>query len=110
MTHDFNIKQGDTRPSIEVQLLDENREPQDLQTAEGVDFHMKSVDTQEVVVDGSAVILNVDEAKVAYEWSSGDTDIPGRHEAEFEVLFPQQDNETFPNDGDIEVYITEEIA
>lgn len=107
---EFKIKQGDTRPSLEVQLLDENRQPRDLQTATGVSFHMKDVDTQDIVVEDTATIIDEDDGKVVYEWSEGDTDISGLHEAEFEVEYSGSSNETFPNSGYIEVYITEELA
>jgi len=108
--HDFKIKQGDTRPSLEAQLLDENREPRDLQTADEVRFHMKDVDTQEVVVEAAGLVLNASEGRVAYEWSDGDTDTLGRHEAEFEVHYSDGGKETFPNGDNIEVYITEDLA
>jgi len=108
--HDFKIKQGDTRPSLEAQLLDENREPRDLQTVDEVRFHMKDVDTQEVVVDDTGSILNTSEGRVVYEWSDGDTDTLGRHQAEFEVHYGDGGTETFPNGDNIEVYITEDLA
>jgi hypothetical protein len=108
--HDFKIKQGDTRPSLEAQLLDENREPRDLQTVDEVRFHMKDVDTQEVVVDDTGSILNANEGRVVYEWSDGDTDTLGRHQAEFEVHYSDGGTETFPNGDNIEVYITEDLA
>lgn len=107
--HDFKIKEGDTFPALEAQLLDENREPRNLQSVNKVRFHMKSVDTQDVVVDGTANVLSASEGKVVYEWSDGDTDTLGRHEAEFEIEY-NNGVETFPNSGNIEVYITEQIA
>jgi len=108
--HDFKIKQGDTRPSLEAQLLDEDREPRDLQTVDMVNFHMKQVDTQDVVVEDTGNILNESEGRVFYEWSDGDTDTLGRHEAEFEIEYSDGGTETFPNNGNIEVYITEDLA
>lgn len=109
--HDFKIKQGDTRPSLEAQLLDENRDPRDLQSVDEVRFHMKEVDTQDVVVDSAASIINASEGKVAYTWSDGDTDTTGRHEAEFEIHYSNNSGvETFPNGDNIEVYITEDLA
>jgi hypothetical protein len=107
--HDFKIKEGDTLPVLEAQLLDENRKPRDLQSVNEVRFHMKAVDTQDVVVDSTASVLSASEGKVVYEWSDGDTDTLGRHEAEFEIHY-NNGVETFPNSGNIEVYITEEIA
>jgi hypothetical protein len=107
--HDFNIKEGDTRPSLEAQLLDENNDPRNLQGA-SVRFHMEDVDTGSVVVDASARILNTQDGRVVYEWQSGDTDEPGRYEAEFEVTYGGGEVETFPNNGYIGVYVDDDIA
>lgn len=107
--HTFNIKQGDTRPSLEAQLLDEDNDPRNLDNA-SVRFHMEDVDTGSVVVDADGRIINKDEARVVYEWQTGDTDDPGRYEAEFEVDYGGGDYETFPNNGYIDVYVEEEIA
>jgi hypothetical protein len=108
--HEFSIKRGDTRPSIEAQLLDENHDPRDLQNADNVTFHMERVDTGETVLDASAIILNESEGKVLYEWQDGDTDETGRFDAEFEVSYAGGGVETFPNNNDIEVYISDDIA
>jgi hypothetical protein len=107
--HDFNIKEGDTRPSLEAQLLDENNEPRNLQGA-SVRFHMEDVDTGSVVVDAEAGILNAQDGRVIYEWQNGDTDEPGRYEAEFEVDYGNGEVETFPNNGYIGVYVDDDIA
>lgn len=108
--HDFKIKQGDTRPSLKAQLLDENRQPRDLQSVDTVKFHMKDVDTQELVVEDNGTVLNAEEGRVVYEWSDGDTETLGRHEAEFEITYSGGETETFPNSDNIEVYITEDLA
>lgn len=108
--HDFKIKEGDTRPSLEAQLLDENREPRDLSGVESVNFHMEHVSTQETVVDASALITDEADGKVSYVWSDGDTSAVGRHNAEFELTYGGGETETFPNSGHIDVYITEQIA
>lgn len=110
MSQTFNIKQGDTEPSLEAILRDSQRQPRDLSNADSVRFHMKNVSTQDTVVDASAAVINESEGRVVYDWSSGDTDQEGRHEAEFEVTYNGGDVETFPNSGSIEVYVDEEIA
>lgn len=108
--HDFKIKQGDTRPTLEAQLLDEKRQPRDLSLVDTVEFHMRDVDTQEVVVNGTGSVLNESEGKVIYEWSEGDTDTLGRHDGEFEVHYSNGTVETFPNNDFIDIYITEDLA
>lgn len=110
MTESFTIKEGDTQPSLEAFLKDENRQPRDLTNAAGVRFHMKNVSTQDVTVDASAQIISASDGRVLYQWQSGDTDKPGRYEAEFEVTYDSGGTETFPNDGNIDVYIEEQIA
>ncbi|AGF91189.1 hypothetical protein HAPG_00003 [Halorubrum phage GNf2] len=108
--NEFKIKQNDTRPSLEAQLFDSVGEPQSLSTVTSVRFHMKNVSTQEVVVDSEATILNESEGKVVYEWDEGDTELDGRHVAEFEIEYENSGTETFPNAGNIDVYISDEIA
>lgn len=110
MSQTFNIKKGDTEPSLEAVLRDSQRQPRDLSNADEVRFHMKHVSTQDVTVDASAAIMTASEGRVVYDWSAGDTDLAGRHEAEFEVTYDGGDVETFPNSGSIEVYVDEDLA
>jgi len=111
MNQEFRIKQGDTRPLLEAQLQDASDcSPRSLVQADTVTFHMRDVDTGSVVVEGSGTILDAQQGIVYYEWNSGDTDTAGRFKAEFEVTYADGGIETFPNYGDITVYVTEEIA
>jgi len=95
---DFTIKSGDTRPSLEVQLLDEDKNPRDLQTAESVKFYMEEQSSNNVVVDAEGSVVNESEGIVVYEWQNGDTESTGRHIAEFEIHYTDS-VETFPNDN-----------
>lgn len=108
--HDFAIKKGDTRPSLEVQCLDKlTREPKPFDAVDKVRFHMERVDGN-TVVDDTATVVSEDEARVAYTWNDGDTDETGRYNAEFEVHYANGGIETFPNDGYISVTIGEDVA
>lgn len=106
----FSIKSGDTRPSLEAQLLDETNTPRNLQTVDTVKFHMKNVNTQEVVVNGAGSVLSESDGKVVYEWKDGDTDTTGQHKAEFEITYTDGETETFPNGEDINVFVERDIA
>lgn len=108
--NEFTIKTGDTRPSIEAQLLDEQNQPRDLTSINYVRFHMERVDDGETIIDTDATVLDADDGTVVYEWSAGDTDVAGRYDAEFEVEYAGGDVETFPNNGYIDIYIEEELA
>lgn len=107
---DFSIKQNDTRPAIEVQLVDSLHDPRLLDNATEVRFYMEDVDTGSTVVDQPATIINEDEGRVTYAWQDGDTETAGRYEAEFEVTYTDGNVETFPNNGYIEVYIDDDVA
>jgi len=105
---DFSIKQNDTRPSLEAQLLDENKEPRDLQPVTNVSFYMENVSTNEIVVNAEATVLEAADGTVVYEWQEGDVKSSGRHIAEFEITY-NDGVETFPNNGYINIYVEEDI-
>jgi len=98
----FYIKQNDTRPSLYAQLLQDGS-PVDLTDAT-VKFHMGDV------VNAPAVITDAASGNVRYDWQVGDTANSGTFYAEFEVAFPDDKVETFPNDGYLRIIITREVA
>lgn len=107
----FDIKRGDTRPSLKAQLLDDAHQPKTLQQADSVRFIMKDAETDDVAVDNGGVIISETNGTVAYEWVDGDTSDVGQYYAEFEVTYSDDSSvETFPNDGYITVYVNEDIA
>lgn len=107
---DYELKQGDTSPSFEAQLTDENGDPINLGTASSVDFHMKHVYSDGLTVDASATIQDSANGVVLYPWADGDTDTTGLHIAEWEVVYSDGTSESFPNDDDILIYINEDVA
>jgi len=109
---DFTIKQGDTAPSIEVQLLDGD-DPVDLSNA-NVGFRMHH-QLEDVTVKGTCAIDETD-GYVSYIWSDGDTDTIGRYEGEFIIDYDDPTSidtfdvdETFPSDGYVEIDVTEPV-
>ena len=98
----YDLKQGDTKPSLSAQLLS-NGSAVDL-TGATVKFHMGTT------VDVSAVIVDAATGNVRYDPATAHTVTAGIFKAEFEVTFSDGTIETFPNDGFIYVRITEEVA
>lgn len=104
MHNTFVIKQGDTSPSLRYLLPD----AVSLAGAQ-VRFQMRKIDS-DTVLDVPADIENVFEpAIVAHLWASGQTDAPGRYQAEFEITYSDGSVETFPNRGFITVIIPEDV-
>ena len=112
---DFTIKQGNTSPAIDAQLRDDGGEI-DLEDGT-VAFRMKHRSTDQVV-SGLCAIRNAENGRVSYIWSDGDTDKPGKYDAEFIVDYsanPPESiaefnvDETFPSDGFLLIEVTETL-
>lgn len=101
----FVIKRGDTSPALRFALL-----PDSVSLAgAAVRFQMRPRGGA-TVIDRSAAIESVFQpAVVEHAWQPGDTDTPGRFEAEFRVTYIDGTIETFPNLGFIEVFVTEDV-
>lgn len=100
----FNIKQGDLRPYLKVQLVTlsddgEVEGPQPLTGNEEIVFSMLNKATNTLKIDRGpdVTILDATNAMVQYEWQDGDTDEIGSYIGEFEVLHGGTEPETFPN-------------
>jgi hypothetical protein len=111
---DFSIKQGDTSPSLEVQLYDGD-EPIDELDQAVVGFRMQH-QQNDISVSGLCAIDDTDTAEVTYIWSEGDTDVVGRYDAEFMLDYDIPENmtefnadETFPSNGFIHIDVTETL-
>lgn len=109
MAFDFAIKKGDTNPALKARLKDVNGRNVDI-TGSNVDFHMRPEGENEKKIQAVATITNAQNGEVEYDWEVGDTDDPGRYEAEFQVNYSNGDVETFPNDGYIIIKIDPEVA
>jgi hypothetical protein len=111
MTATFYIKQNDTAPSLEVALKGSNGRARNLENASSVRFHMsKENNGGNAITNGVCVITDAIKGIVSYPWQAGDTANTGTYDAEFEVLYSNGQNETFPNSAFIKVIIREELA
>ena len=119
---DFHIKQGNTSPALEAQLLDNNDDPVDLTVPDDwtvdqatVKFQMQMVGDDTPTVDAAATVLDAPNGIVAYEWADGDTDTTGSYQAEFDVDYDGRTgdlfdaDETFPNNDYLLVRVEEDL-
>lgn len=104
---DYRIKQNDTGPAIAAILKDGDKAVVDL-TGATVRFHLKRNGT--IKVDAAATIDDAGAGEVSYAWQAADTDEAGPHFCEFEVTFADGRIETFPNDSDVPVLVSPDIA
>ena len=102
----FTIKQNDTLPNMEAQLIDIEGNPLNLDLC-GVHFHMKNGSKE---INRPAVIVDVGQGKVQVEWLEGETNTTGTFKCEFEVNMPDGKILTIPNDGYFLISIVRELA
>jgi hypothetical protein len=100
----FVIKQFNTLPSLEATLLDPSGQPVDL-TGAIVSFSMRSLDSEQRVITGSALIIEPLAGRVVYQWDAANTIQAGAYIGEFDVTFSNGGKETFPNSDYIKINI-----
>jgi uncharacterized protein YfaS (alpha-2-macroglobulin family) len=103
----FYIKTGDLLPTIRAQLTGAGGAPVKLAGA-SVEFHMKNA-AGTLKVNANATVENAARGVVEYAWTGTDTDTAGTYTAEFEVSVAGK-TMTFPNDSNIAVVISDELA
>jgi hypothetical protein len=102
----FFIKQGDTSPSVTFSLS-----PGTVNLAgASVVFNMRLKKGALKISRGTAEIVTPSPPVVRYNWSANDTNTPGLYEAEFEVTYANGKIESFPNNENILIKITEGLA
>ena len=101
----FTIKCGDTSPALRFALL-----PDSVSLAGAtVRFQMRARGRGTLIDRPAEILTAFEPAIVAHLWAPGETDTPGRFEAEFRVTYLDGAVETFPNLGFIEVFVTEDV-
>lgn len=119
------LKRNDTREAIEMiaQEEDENGVLQvmNLPSGTGVEFHMVQGDVNPftglampspgtVVVNAPGYLIPATPGGHGYQWQPGDTTLAGGFYAEFQFTFDDGRVLTFPNDENIPVHITPDLA
>ena len=104
----FTIKQNDTLPSLEVQLIGTDGNPINLDMC-GVKFHMRDVGGRKEIIK-QATIVDAAQGEVKVGWKPGETDIVGLYKCEFEITFTDDSILTVPNDGYFMAYIVSELG
>lgn len=103
----FIIKQNDNLPSMEVQFLDPEGNPLNLELC-GVRFHMMN-SAEEVVLNKEVVVTDVQNGKVKVPWLDGETSEPGIFLGEFKINLPDGNRLTIPNNGYFRISIVSEV-
>ena len=106
----FFIKRNDDQPTLDVALRDDKNRPVDV-TGASVVFHMRNTADDTTKISGASVtVLAAAKGEVRYSWTTTNTNTAGNFEAEFQVTFSDGGVQTFPNDGYIDVIITEDVV
>lgn len=100
----FHIKQGDTVPIIQTNLVGVGGAVPVI-AGSTIRFHLRQRGATVAQVDGLADIDDAPTALVSYEWQPGDTDTAGLFLAEWKVTYAGGEIETFPNDESDDVLI-----
>ena len=79
-------------------------------TGESVKFHMAKLNFNSEITNATATETNGSVGTVNYYWSGGETASIGTMRCEFEVPFPTELVETYPNSGFISIQITDDIT
>ena len=106
MGEQFTLKAGDTSPRMDAILRDSEGEPVDL-SATTVNLRLLHPRGGEVVLERRVTIVSEEDGHVRHEWGDDDTDEAGRYRVEFVATYPNDTEETFPNDGFHDLLITE---
>lgn len=106
MTDEFTIKRGNTSPAIRRTLSDSSGPV----TLTGATVTFKMADSEGVlVVESEADVTDAENGEVTYDWVSEDTAEAGVFFGEFQVVYADQTEETFPNEGYIKITITKDL-
>lgn len=110
MRWDFVLKQDDTGPDLEVQLLDEDGDYVNITGYASITFRMMRPDgTLKVSEDGTEVDPALGLVKYVWDTNGTDTDENGEFYGEFHVILGSGQKVTFPNNDWIKIYIYERV-
>jgi hypothetical protein len=106
---EFWIKQFDTLPALELDLLRGDGVPQNL-TGCTARFLMRLRGQNDATVNAAATIVDAVNGIVRYDWVAGDTDTAGVYKGEVEVTTAGSQRVTFPSNGYITIRVLDDIA
>jgi hypothetical protein len=104
----FTIKQNDTLPALEAQLLDAENNPINLDMC-GVRFHMRDGYGRKEIIR-PAIITSAAQGLIKVNWQAGETDTVGVYRCEFQITFTDNTILTVPNDGYFLINIVQELG
>lgn len=110
MATDFTIKTGDTAPALVGTLKDATGAVVNISTASAVRFIMKLKGSDTALIDRAATVTNASGGVVKYQWQTGDTDVIGTYNGEFEVAWGDGTFETFPNEKYLVIKIITDLG
>ncbi len=105
---DFYLKKGDLLPILQSELSDASGII-DLSTVTGVYFNYRPRYLSSGAIQRTGFVASVSGGIVEIDWVSLDTAIPGVYYGEWQIIFSNQKQITFPNDSMIIFEITENL-
>lgn len=113
MAAEIIIKRGSTFPDVKAALKQADGRPVNL-TGASITFWMRHAGGATVIEGAAASILGSPlDGIVVYEWQSGDTDVAGVYEVEFNVYYDANTEFRVPRNGFVSIEINpriEEVA
>jgi hypothetical protein len=110
----FQIKRGDTLPSVEATLSDQDGAVSLTGATVEMSLYRRPTDpkgTGVLVFTKAAVVVNASTGAVRYDWSAGDTDIAGNYYVEFIMTVVATGKKmTFPSSGFVPVTINPDLS
>jgi hypothetical protein len=100
----MQMKVGDRRPYLEVQLLRTDGKPLDLTGADLV-FTMRQKGQPEKIDEEAMVVTSAAKGLAEYHWGVDDTDTAGIFQGEVTIIWPGGVRETQPDEGYIIVQV-----
>lgn len=93
----LHVKEGDTRPTLEWQLTDNDDNPIDLTPVDEVRFYMQHDSTGDLIVNGAVTVEDRKEGRVSYQFDEHETARRGRHLSEFVLYYDDGGKRTSPS-------------
>lgn len=110
----FYLKGRDTRPTMEVHLLDPDGSPHDLTGSTAWKLHVKvggASLTRDMTPDVDLTLGVLRYTWLASDWTTGTPVLaPGVYRMEYEVTGPGAARLTWPNDGYDQLHVTADIG